>query len=202
MIISDIKDFKTNKILIKLDDSIAFVLYKGDLSKYGFKIGCEVYEDTINDIFENVLYKRALDRSLKLITGRDMTEGQIMSKLKDDYYPIEVIQRVIEKLKSERLLDDERFIRCFIESKSNKKSKRDILASLYQKGIDIKIAESVYDKMKEDDLLYDEEKLIRDLLVKRHFDFENASYEERAKQSAYLYSKGFSSDSIHSVIKV
>lgn len=200
MHIKDISEFNSAKVKITLDNGIAFVLYKGDLSKYKIEIG-EIEDDIINAIFDEVLPKRALDRSLKIITGKDLTCGELKKKLEKDLYPEDVIEETLERLKNERLLNDERYIRLYIESKSAKKSKRDIMSALYQKDIDLNLAEKIFDELKSDGSLSSEEDLIIKLLHKRHYDFENASFEDTQKQIKYLCSKGFSYDSIHSVLK-
>ena len=114
MHIKEISEFNSAKVKIILDNGIAFVLYKGDLSKYKIEIG-EINDDIINEIFTEVLPKRALDRSLKIITGKDLTSGELKKKLKKDMYPEYVIEETVERLKNERLLNDERYIRLYIE---------------------------------------------------------------------------------------
>ena len=200
MFIDEIKDINSQKVKIFTDNGIAFVLYKGDLSKYGIKIG-EVEDSVIDEILTELIPKRALARALKIVTGRDMTEKMLFDKLSDDGYSDEVCEDVIEKLKSERLIDDERFIRGYIESKSSKKSKRDIIAALYEKGIDSDKASSVYDELYSEGELTSEIDLIKTLLTKRRFDPENADYEECQKEIQYLLQKGFSFDSIRSAMK-
>ena len=130
-----------------------------------------------------------------------MTEGMIRDKLREDLYPSEIIDSVIEKLKLERLINDERFIRGFIEGKSSKKSKRDIMVALSSKRVDMNLAERIYAELSEEGSLSDEKELIVKLLEKRHYDFDNADYEEKQKQIRYLLGKGFSYDSIHSALK-
>ena len=199
MEIKNITDFKSNKKKIEAED-VTFALYKSDISKYDIKLG-EMPEEVFEEIFLEILPKRALDRSLKIITGRDMTEGMIRDKLREDLYPSEIIDSVIEKLKQERLINDERFIRGFIEGKSSKKSKRDIMIALSSKKADMNLAERIYAELSEEGSLSDENELIIKLLEKRHYDFENADFEEKQKQIRYLLGKGFSYDSIHSALK-
>ena len=199
MEIKNITDFKSNKVKIEAD-GVTFALYKSDLKKYDIKTG-EIEDDVYNEIIKEILPKRALDRSLKIITGRDMTEGMIKDKLKEDLYPEDIIDSVIEKLKSERLINDERFIRGFIEGKSSKKSKRDIMAALALKRVNMNQAERIYDELSSEGSLSDEKELIIKLLEKRHYDFENADFDEKQKQIRYLMGKGFSFDSIHSALK-
>ena len=200
MFIEEIKELNSQKVKIFLDNGIAFVLYKGDLSKYGISEG-EVDDSIIDDIFLDVLPKRAMARALKIITGRDMTENMLYKKLSEDGYSDEICEDVINRLRKERLLDDDRFIKGFIEAKSSKKSKRDIIAALYEKGIDSDKAEAVYDELYSNGDLSSETDLIKSLLVKRKFDPETASFEECQKEIQYLLRKGFSFDSIRSAMK-
>ncbi|MBO6089710.1 MAG: RecX family transcriptional regulator [Lachnospiraceae bacterium] len=199
MEIKSITDFKSNKVKIDAE-GVTFALYKSDLKKYDIKEG-ELEEDIFNEIMTEILPKRALDRGLKIITDRDMTEGMIKDKLREDLYPLDIIDSVIERLKQERLINDERFIRGFIEGKSSKKSKRDIMVALSSKRVDMNLAERIYAELSEEGGLSDEKELIIKLLEKRHYDFENADFEDRQKQIRYLLGKGFSYDSIHSALK-
>ena len=199
MEIKNITDFKSNKVKIEAE-GVTFALYKSDLKKCDIKIG-EIEDDVYNEIIKETLPKRALARSLKIITGRDMTEGMIKDKLKEDLYPEDIIDSVIEKLKNERLINDDRFIRGFIEGKSSKKSKRDIMAALALKRVNMNQAERIYDELSSEGSLSDEKELIIKLLEKRHYDFENADFDEKQKQIRYLMGKGFSFDSIHSALK-
>ena len=199
MEIKSITDFKSNKVKREAE-GVTFALYKSDLKKYDIKEG-ELEEDIFNEIMTEILPKRALDISLKIITGRDMTEGMIKDKLREDLYPSDIIDSVIERLKQERLINDERFIRVFIEGKSSKNSKRDIMVALSSKRVDMNLAERIYAELSEEGSLSDEKELIVKLLEKRHYDFENADFEEKQKQIRYLLGKGFSYDSIHSALK-
>ena len=200
MNIVSIDDFKSNKVKITTDNGIAFVLYKGDLVKYGLSVDKDNSKE-LEFIIDELLPKRALSRALKIVSERDMTERMLSEKLNADCYPEDIINSVIDKLKKERLINDERFIRGFIESKSTKKSKRDIMIALSSKVWDMNQCERLYDELKADDCLKDESELIKELLRKRHYDFENSDYEAKQKEIRYLSSKGFSYDSIHSALR-
>ena len=200
MNIVSIDSFKSNKVKITTDNGIAFVLNKGDLVKYGLSVDKDNSKE-LEFIIDELLPKRALSRALKIVSERDMTERMLSEKLNADCYPEDSINSVIDKLKKERLINDERFIRGFIESKSAKKSKRDIMIALSSKVWDMNLCERLYDELKADDCLKDESELIKELLRKRHYDFENSDYETKQKEIRYLSSKGFSYDSIHSALR-
>ena len=58
------------------------------------------------------------------------------------------------------------------------------------------IVNSALESVITDGDLADEEQLIRKLMDKRHFDPATATYEQTQKMRAYLYGKGFDSDTI------
>lgn len=199
MEIVEISDFKTKKVKISFDNGIALVLYKGDLSKYGISLG-EYSEDDYNELV-NITYKRALQRCTAILTGRDMTEKMLRDKLEEDGYIDSVIDGAVERVKKERLIDDDRFCRFYIEAKSLKKSKNDILRDLGAKGIDPDKAALIYEELKNDGDLTDESELIMKILEKKHYFDNDNDYESSSKMIRYLLSKGFSYDSIRSAIK-
>ena len=199
MEIVEISDFKTKKVKISFDNGIALVLYKSDLCKYDLSIG-EVDEQKWSDLMET-LSKRALNRAVGLISGRDMTEGMLTDKLTGDGYPGDIVIKTVERMKNERLIDDNRYIKGYIESKSEKKSKNDIIRELSMKGIDSDKALAVYDELYNKGYIKDETTLIREILDKKHFFEGEVNYETSSKMIQYLLRKGFSFDSIHSAIK-
>lgn len=200
MEVLEINNFKTNRVKVILDNGIAFVLYKGDLIKYGVSVG-EVDDKNINYILEEILPKRAINRSVNILAERDMTKGMLRDKLTGDGYPEFIIDNIIDKLEANRLINDERFIRGYIEAKSNKKSKNDIMRDLSSKGVDMDQVESIYEELKSNDLLKDEKELIVEILNKKHFVFDEADVNQINKMVQYLARKGFAYDSIRSAMK-
>ena len=70
-----------------------------------------------------------------------------------------------------------------------------------QKGISADLIEQAYREVAEVDQMPPEDNLIRQLLTKKHFDMETATYEEVQKMKAFLYRKGFSGDTISRVLR-
>jgi regulatory protein len=71
---------------------------------------------------------------------------------------------------------------------------------LRSKGVSADIIDKALQSAEEDGDMSDEEELIRKLIVKRHYDPESATYEERMKMMSYLYGKGFDTDVISRLI--
>lgn len=196
MIVTDIVSRNKSKNNIFLDGEFAFVLYKGDFRHCNLEVGTEIPEDVYREIMEELLPRRALDRSYKLLSSKDYTEKQIRTKLRDDGYPDRIIDNTIAKLKEERFLDDTRYAENFVFWKAKDRSRNRMMMDLRQKGIDPSVAEKIYDELLEKDDIDDEEVVLARILAKKHFDPPNASFEEKEKMKQSLYRKGFSFDAI------
>ena len=140
--------------------------------------------------------KRAKMRVLMLLQRRPYTEYQLRSKLSDSGYEDKIISDTIEYIRGLNLIDDYKYARDYIAYSSSRKSRKRIMFDLYQKGVPKDIVNSALESVITDGDLADEEQLIRKLMDKRHFDPATATYEQTQKMRAYLYGKGFDSDTI------
>ncbi len=199
MEILEIVDINSKKVRISFDNGIALVLYKGDLLKYEIAVG-EYKDSDYNELIE-ITKKRAVNRCSGILTGRDMTEKMLRDKLYNDGYIDEVVEYAVSRMIEERLIDDERFALMYIEAKSLKMSKNDILRGLSAKGISPEKALELYEELKMDGDVMDEAELIHNILVKKHYFEEEHNYDKEGKMIKYLLTKGFSYDTIRSVIK-
>ncbi len=182
---------------VYIDGQFAFVLYKGELSRYHVKEGAELSEGTYEKIRGEVLVKRAKLRAMHLLNAMGRTEAQLREKLKQGGYPEDIIDEAVAYVKSFGYVDDLNYARNFIEGRKEKKSKREIQMLLKGKGISDGDVERAMEECyaKEDSL-----QAIQKLMEKRHYVPEEASYEERQKLMAYLMRKGFSYDDVCSVV--
>ena len=200
MTVTEIKPKNKSKYIISIDEKVAFVLYKGDLNRYHLNPGEEVDLKEYEEIMTEVLPKRALDRSYKLLMSRDYTVKQLKDKLIGDGYPMQIIDETVEKLKSEKYLDDERFAEDYIFWKSKTKSRKRMIMDLKQRGIEFDASSNVYDELLEKNDIDNEETIILAFLAKKGFLPESATYEEKQKMTQTLLRKGFSFDSIHNIL--
>ena len=140
--------------------------------------------------------KRAKMRVLNLLQRRPYTEYELRTKLSDSGYEDEIISATIEYIVSLNLIDDYKYAEDYIAYNSTRKSRKRIMYDLYQKGVPKDVISSALDRVIEDGDYADEEQLIRKFMAKRHYDATTATYEETQKMRAYLYGKGFDSDTI------
>ena len=200
MIIADIVELSKTKVKVCIDNDISIALYKNELRKFAVKKGSELSREIYEMIMDEVLLKRAKLRCMNLLKSRDYTEHQLAAKLKQGLYPEEIIGAAVAYVISYGYVDDIRYAKTYIECAGQAKSRRQIESDLMRKGVSKENIERAYEQCSEEDSVTAEEELIHKLLEKKHFDRQNATYEECQKMVGFLYRKGFVLDQIYKVI--
>ena len=199
MQITDIKSVSKTKFKVYLDGQFAFTLYKGELFRYRIQEDGELSEEVYQEIREKVVLKRAKLRAMHLLNDMDRTESQLRTKLLNGDYPADIVDEAIAYVKSFGYINDESYIRRFIESRKNSKSKKEIYALLMKKGVDM---ERVREILSEYYSAEDSLNAIRDLLRKKRYDPKSATDQEMRKICGYLARKGFGYEDIRQVIQI
>jgi len=191
MIITEIVTLDQRRSRVSVDGSFAFVLYKREIKKYDIELEKEISRECYDEILSDVIIHRAKARILYLLKASDRTEKQLYDKLKEGYYPKEAIEVAIAYAKSYHYIDDERYARNYIQFHGKKNSKKQLMYTLLQKGIGKELLENLLEENP-----VDEDIQIQKWLTKKHYNSENATYEEKQKLGAALVRKGFSVDNI------
>lgn len=198
MYVTKIEPVTKAKYKVFLDEQFAFVLYKGELSRYKIQEDAQLSEETIKEIKKEILEKRAKLRAMHLLERMDRTEAELYTKLKRDLYPEDIIEIAMQYVKSFGYIGDKGYARRFVESRQGSKSKLEIKMSLLQKGISKEIVSEVLEAYYDGQ---DESMAIQRLLDKKRFSAETATEEEKRKIYGYLMRKGFSYEEIRRVVK-
>ena len=205
MTVTALEPYSKGRVAIYIDNSFAFVLYKGELSNYGIDEGVEIDSVKYDSIMNEVLIPRAKKRGMNLLMTMDRTERDVRNKLSDGGYPDEAVDASIEYLKSFHYIDDSRYAQEYIRCKQNSISRRNIIIKLTQKGISQDIIEECYRIVEEDNNSYNtedesisspESALVKRLIIKRTKGNTELTYEDRRKLYGYLYNKGFSIEQV------
>ena len=199
MRITKIEPVTKTKYRIYIDEQFAFVLYKGELSRFRLKEESEVTEETIHTIKNDILVKRAKLRAMHLLNAMARTEAQLKQKLLQGGYPEDVVDVAIAYVKSFGYINDEAYVSNFIETRYNKKSKREIKALLSQKGIDAELAERMLESSYEE---HSDRDAIQEIVQKKRWNVEEMDYKTKQKAYAYLMRKGFRYEDVRSVLQV
>lgn len=187
---------KTGRVRVTLDDGTVFPLYKGELNRYHLMEGDGLSEDAYNHIVEETLLERAKNRAAYLLQKSDRTESNLRQKLKEGYYPDNVIDRTISMLKEYGYVDDLEYAKSYIRTYEASKSRKVISMKLMEKGVKKETIEEAF----ESEYHTDETEIIKNLLEKRHYAKETADRKEREKTIRYLLGRGFSYDSFSDYI--
>ena len=187
-------DKRRSKVLT--DEDFAFVLYRGEVKRYGIEEGKELTAADYDRILREALFKRARERSLYLLKARDRTEQEIRQKLKDGYYPEEAIEHTMAFLKEYRFVDDEKYGRNYIRIYGGRKSRKQLEFELRNRGLD---REEIGLLLEEGDI--DEAEQILRYLRKKGYEKDVTPPKECARLAAALGRKGFSFDEIRRVME-
>ena len=141
MTVTKIEPVTKSKYKIYLDGQFAFVLYKGELSRYQIEEDGLLEEAQYQRIRNDIVLKRAKLRAMHLLTDMGRTESQLRSKLALGGYPEDIVGEAVEYVKSFGYIDDMEYARSFIESRKDKKSRKELYAALGQKGVEKELIE-------------------------------------------------------------
>lgn len=200
MTVTDIVEISKSRLRIFIDNEAAFVLYKGEIKNMNIKKGGELSEESLRCIMDELLVKRAKLRCMNLLKSRDYTKHQLTEKLRQGFYPEMVIEKAIDYAMSYGYIDDMRYAVAYIRYAGASKSKKQIENDLMKKGVSKQDISNAYLQCGEEDVLVAEEELIEKFLLKKHFNNNSATFEERQKMIAFLYRKGFSLDRIYKAV--
>ncbi len=149
------------------------------------RLEIEIEEKSEEELKDEV--RRAKLRALHLLTAMDRTEANLRVKLEASYCE-EAVETAVEYVKSFGYLDDERYVKTYIESKSRTKSRKQIEQELmFHKGISKEAVQRGFENAQVADIT----EVIHRYMQKKKIDPQNCDYEQKQKFFAYMMRKGF-----------
>ena len=139
-----------------------------------------------------IVYNKALD----LVSRREHSRHELMQKL-DKRYPntTPIIEDVLDKLETNKILDDERFAEMYLNSRARKGfGPKKIEMELHSKKVDsflISNAVEAYESWLEN---------AQRELKKKFKDQKPTDYQSKIKQKQFLFTRGFSSPIIDKIL--
>lgn len=201
MRVTQVVELSKSRSKVYIEQEFAFVLYKGELRLYKIKEGEELDEKDYRTIMTEVLPKRAKLRAMNLLKSREYTTAALRTKLKQGFYPDEVIEEALAYVASYHYTDDLRYAVSYMNCHEQDKSRRRIEQDLLGKGIDKKTLEEAWLQWEEQGGEKDEQSMIAKLMEKRHYDATTATLQEQQKMFGFLMRKGFSAEQIGKALR-
>lgn len=198
MIVTKIEPCTKTRFKVDLDGEFAFVLYKGELSRFGIRQGEEISSETVGTIRTEVIQKRARLRALHLLSDMDRTESALREKLRQGLYPPDAVDGAIEYVRSFGYLDDARYAENYVRSRQGTKSRKEIRAALLQKGVSEEQISLAFELCCEEG---GEEEAVRRLIRKKGYDLRSADDAQMQKIYGFFARKGFRCETVRQVIQ-
>ena len=135
MTVTKIEPLTKIKFKVYLDGSFAFVLYKGELSRFGIRRREQRFRKRQRKGSAGMWSLRGRNCGpctfWKIWTGQRRDCGKSCSQ---GLYPEDAAEEAVRYVKSFGYLDDSRYAENFVRSRQGSKSRREIQALLLQKG--------------------------------------------------------------------
>lgn len=192
-----IAELDKKRIKVVLEDRTYFPLYKAEQRRYDLTEGEEISREQFQEIRDEILIKRARKRTMHLLERMDRTEAQLRDKLRQGYYPEDVIEDAIAYVKSYHYVDDLRYAQNYVRSRKEQKSQRKLQMELLAKGVS---KQKIQQALEEEYQQENERELILRWIEKKQYCAQEADLKEKRRMYQFLLRKGFQSDDILHVL--
>ena len=144
-----------NRVNIHLDGNYAFGLSR--ITAAWLKIGQELSEDKIASLQAEDSRELAYQQALLFLSYRARSESEIRQNLSKHEIPRDVIEQTLERLRENRLADDNQFARAWVENRNTfrPRSRRALQMELRQKGLSDETSRSALEGLDEEALAYE-----------------------------------------------
>lgn len=191
---------------IYLDEEFAFGIDEENLVKFGLHKGLELSQEEVNTIFEESELFKLYSRALDFLSYRPRSEREVRNYLREKVggFKLSVngdaaISTIIKRLKELKFLNDRAFVEWWIKQRTEAAEPRGphyIRSELYQKGVDGKLIERVWQELE-----IDEYELCLKAAQNRASRYNLTDFKQRKKFFDYLVRRGFNFDIIQAVIE-
>jgi regulatory protein len=182
----DVQKRDPNRVNVHLDGEYAFSLAR--IVAAWLQVGQELSADRIAALEADDARERAYQQALLFLSYRARSTAEIRQNLRRHKLPPEIIEQTIERLKAEKLADDDQFAKAWVENRSTfrPRSRRALAVELRQKGIPDEAVRSALTDV-------DEEALAYEAALKRARRLESLEWNEfRSRLGGFLARRGFS----------
>jgi regulatory protein len=184
-----------NRVNIYLDGEFGFGLTK--IVAAWLKVGQTVDEQRLEKLQAEEWREKAYQQAMLFLGFRARSEAEIRKNLEKHEFPPSVVDETVQRLREERLVDDEQFAQSWVANRSEfrPRSKRALSVELKRKGL----AESAIRSATE---AVDEEALAFAAAQKRVHRLEGLEWIEfRKKLGEFLARRGFAYEVIAPTVK-
>lgn len=175
-----------NRVSLYIDEKFAAGLEINDIVRLGLYKGQELSQEELIKIIGESEFGKLFNSALNFLSFRPRSEWEIRHKLKFKTKDQDLIDSVIEKLKTIGQINDSEFAKWFVEQRNVFKPKgiRAIETELRQRGVKAKVHND-----------FSELELAKRAIAKYHGE------KTKIKLSRFLASRGFTWETIDDILK-
>ena len=155
------------------------------------KIGQEEFEE-----LNKLLLHRAKLKAMSLLKYQDRTKKELKERLMRAEFPEFITEGAVAYVESFGYINDEEYVRRYMEYKSGSKSKIQIKMDLRKKGITAETSERVFEEYE-----YEEDDILEEQVKKRIRQKGSVTKENFQKYYGYFARKGFNSGKILDLLR-
>jgi regulatory protein len=188
-----------SRVNLYIDGEFFCGLFKETVLKHQLKVGLEVNQEKLLEILNDDQFEKAKNVAFHFLSYRPRSQKEIEKKLLEKEFHPEIVKRTVDYLSQNGFLDDKKFIESWIADKTKFApcGLLKIQKELKERGVDPDLIKESLAFLKEK-----EKDLAKEALKTRWNRFKKLSLKEKKKKiQSFLYSRGFSSQTIWEILK-
>lgn len=140
------------RVNVFLDGDFAFACHAEMIYKFGLKKDSLVNDEYLKEINEENNFLTAKYKAIKYVERSLKTEREVKDSLIRAGYEEHIIERVIEFLKKQDFINDEKYVKAFISSNKRNNGRNKLKFALIRKGVSEKVIEIALNCIDEEEL--------------------------------------------------
>ena len=195
MIITKLDKVGTKQVRLFFDEEKYCLLYYNEVRRLGFHEKDEVGQQEFEELNKLLLHRAKL-KAMSLLKYQDRTRKELKDRLMRAEFPEFITEGAIAYVESFGYINDEEYVRRYMEYKAGTKSRVQIKMDLRKKGIGTEILERIFDEYE-----YEEDDVLEEQVQKRIRQKGSVTKENFQKYYGYFARKGFNSVKIIDLLR-
>lgn len=195
MIITKLDKVGTKQVRLFFDEEKYCLLYYNEVRRLGFHEKDEVGQQEFEELNKLLLHRAKL-KAMSLLKYQDRTRKELKDRLMRAEFPEFITEGAIAYVESFGYINDEEYVRRYMEYKVETKSRIQIKMDLRKKGIGTEILERIFDEYE-----YEEDDVLEEQVQKRIRQKGSVTKENFQKYYGYFARKGFNSVKIIDLLR-
>ena len=195
MIITKLDKVGTKQVRLFFDEEKYCLLYYNEVRRLGFHEKDEVGQKEFEELNKLLLHRAKL-KAMSLLKYQDRTRKELKDRLMRAEFPEFITEGAIAYVESFGYINDEEYVRRYMEYKAGTKSRIQIKMDLRKKGIGTEILERIFDEYE-----YEEDDVLEEQVQKRIRQKGSVTKENFQKYYGYFARKVFNSVKIIDLLR-